>query len=62
MIEYVKRHHAMLDEPLNKGISDDAAIRGGILLSPDALENKTGVGAILSFSGQPSRKRRPKGR
>ena len=61
MIEYVKRHHAMLDDPLNKGISDEQAIRDGTLLSPDALEYQTGAGVILAYGGQPSQKRKPKG-
>ena len=53
MIEYVKRHHTTLDDPLNKGISVDAAIRDGILLSPDALGYQAGAGVILTYGGQP---------
>jgi len=62
LIEYVKRHHATLDDPLNEGISDAQAIRNGTLLSPDAPEYKTGTGAILAFGGQPSGQRKAKGR
>jgi len=35
LVEYLKRHHAGLDDPLNEGITDEQAIKDGTLAAPD---------------------------
>ena len=35
LAEYLNRHHARLDDPLNEGITDEQAIKDGTLAAPN---------------------------
>ena len=53
--EYLERHRALPDDPLNRGITDEEAIADGTQKKP---EDYTGEGMIITFGRWSARGKR----